>query len=82
MSPIKKAAVVMGSQKKLAEAIGVTPGRVWQWIHQPELPRNRIAPDKCNLIERATNGQVRREQLRPDIFGPVEYGKTIIGNVV
>jgi len=77
MSPIEKAAVVMGSQKKLAEAIGVTPGRVWQWIHQPELSRNRIAPDKCNLIEKATNGQVRREQLRPDIFAPVSYGETI-----
>jgi DNA-binding transcriptional regulator YdaS (Cro superfamily) len=46
-------------------------------MHQSDQPRNKISPDKAYLIEQATKGEVKREELRPDIFGPVDYGKTI-----
>ena len=77
MLALQRAVDIFGTQKALAEAIGVTPGRVWQWMHQSDQPRNKISPDKAYLIEQATKGEVKREELRPDIFGPVDYGKTI-----
>lgn len=62
MHPIKRAAQILGNQRELAKAMGVTPGRVTQW-----LTTDRIVADYCPRIERLTNGQVRCEELRPDV---------------
>jgi DNA-binding transcriptional regulator YdaS (Cro superfamily) len=65
MSAIAKAVEVMGNQSKLADALGVTPGFVSQWL-------NGVRPVpavRCKDIEKVTNGKVKREELRPDVFG-------------
>lgn len=62
MNPIKYAAKIVGSQRELARLLGVSPGRVTQWA-----TTDRIIADYCPLIERATHGAVRCEDLRPDV---------------
>lgn len=61
MDPIKKAAEVIGSQRKLSEILGVTPGAVSQWMG------GNVPISHCVAIEKATNGAVRCEDLRPDV---------------
>lgn len=51
------------TQKGLAEKIGVTPGRVSHWICGQKVP-----PERCADVERATDGKVKKSDLRPDIF--------------
>lgn len=55
----------LGSQAEAARRLGCTPGLVWQWINgiRP------ISPIMARKIEDASGGIVRREILRPDIFG-------------
>lgn len=62
MHPIKHACQILGGQRALAEMLGVTPGRVGQWVMG-----DRVLADYCPKIERATGGAVRCETLRPDI---------------
>lgn len=62
MNPIKLASSIAGSQRELARQLGVTPGRVAQWI-----TGDRVVADYCPRIERLTGGRVRCEDLRPDI---------------
>jgi DNA-binding transcriptional regulator YdaS (Cro superfamily) len=52
------------STTELARSIGVDPAQVRQWRYgyvgrKPE-------PKSCVAIEQATNGQVTRQDLRPD----------------
>lgn len=61
MNPIKRAAEIVGSQRELAHALGVTQGAVSQWV------KNGVPMDRCIPIERATAGAVRCEDLRPDV---------------
>lgn len=64
-TPIEKAVDICGGQTALANAIGgsVTQSHVWGWINRS----GSIAPPEyCYAIERATNGQVTRRDLRPD----------------
>lgn len=49
-----------GSQKALAELVGVSPPSVHEWISRGIAP-----PDRCPAIESATG--VRCEDLRPDL---------------
>lgn len=65
MDAITKAVETAGSRKKLAELIGVTPQFVWQM----EKGKRPVPPALCARIEAETG--VRRESLRPDIFGAV-----------
>ncbi len=60
---ISNACVVLGGQASLARKIGVSAPTVNQWIsgHRP------IPAERCPAIERATNGAVRCEDLRPDV---------------
>ena len=55
-----------GSQKKLADKIGFSQMAVCKAVRSG-LPSARMAAD----IERATEGAITREQLRPDLFGPI-----------
>lgn len=59
---IARACAVLGSQLALAVAIGAAPAQVSQWV-------NGIRPvpaHYCLAIERATQGAVTRQDLRPD----------------
>lgn len=67
MNPVEKAIEIMGSQSKLAEAIGVTPSFVNQWLSGTR----PVPPVRCKDIEAATGGKVTRLELRPDVFGEV-----------
>lgn len=52
-----------GSQKKLAEALGVSPGAVWIVVHG----RRPIPLSWCLRVEELSGGRIVCEQLRPDI---------------
>ncbi len=63
---IQAAARILGNQAALARALGVTPVVVGQWL-KPEVATGRAVPPKqCVRIEQLTNGQVTRQELRPD----------------
>lgn len=61
---IKRAVEILGSQSALAQACGVKQGHVWNWLNRDKV----IRLENALLIERATNGAVTKEQLRPDLF--------------
>lgn len=54
---------VFGSQKNLAQALGVTPGAVWIVVHG----RRPVPISWCPRIEKLTDGKIVCEQLRPDV---------------
>jgi len=60
---LDKATSIVGTLQLLAEKLDVTKGAVGQW----KLPGRRVPAEHCPAIERLTNGQVRCEQLRPDV---------------
>lgn len=54
-----------GKLKDFARKIGREDANVSNWLH-----RDKKAPIAlCGAIERATDGQITKAQLRPDIFG-------------
>lgn len=61
--PIDAAARVVGSQKALADLLGVTRAAVGQWKEEGR----RVPAEHCPVIERETGGKVRCEELRPDV---------------
>lgn len=62
MDALIKAISIFETQTGLAKAIGVVPQVVNNW-----LARGRIPAEHCPSIEKATNGAVRCEDLRPDV---------------
>ena len=62
-APIFSATSRLGGAAKLAHAIGVTPPMVYQWASG----LRQVPAERCIQIERATDGAVRCEELRPDI---------------
>lgn len=52
------------SQTELARRLNVTQGMVWQWLNG----RRRVSAEQVLSIERATEGQVSRHDLRPDLY--------------
>lgn len=65
MSAIQKAVEIVGTQTELARRIGATQGQVSHWV----VNLKPVPPGRCIPIERATDGQITRYDLRPDIFG-------------
>lgn len=65
MSPIEKAVVEAGGQTSLANAIGVSPSFVNQWL----TGARPVPATRCRAIEDATGGKITRAELRPDVFG-------------
>lgn len=63
---VQKALSHFRSQAAFAEALGVTQGLVWQWLHG----RRKVAPHHCRRIAELTQHAVTVHDLRPDIFGP------------
>ena len=62
---LQEAIAICGTQTELARRIGgkVKTGHIYHWL------RNRVPPERCADIERATEGRVTRHDLRPDVFG-------------
>ena len=65
MEALHKAVILLGSQSALARAIRVKQQNIWSWLHIAR----KVPAEYCLAIEKATQGKVRREELRPDIFG-------------
>jgi DNA-binding transcriptional regulator YdaS (Cro superfamily) len=61
---LDRAVGIFGSQKKLADAVG---------LKQPSINRavkkGQASSELAIMIERATNGAVPKHELRPDLFG-------------
>ena len=55
-----------GSQCALANRLDIRQQSVAGWF-----AAGRIPPERCRQIEEITGGEIKREELRPDIFGPV-----------
>jgi DNA-binding transcriptional regulator YdaS (Cro superfamily) len=60
MNAISKAIEIIG-RDRMAGMFGVTPQAISQW------KSSMVPAERCPSIERATSGQVRCEDLRPDI---------------
>lgn len=61
---IQRAIAIVGSQHRLAVAIGVKQQHISNWLlRDKRLPAEHVLP-----IEHATGGQVSRHELRPDIY--------------
>lgn len=57
-----------GSKVALANALGISKTWMALIIHGRAL----ASPELAREIERATNGKVKRKDLRPDVFGGVK----------
>lgn len=57
----------MDRRKELAAAVGTDPGYLWQVATGWKGRKPGI--DLVKKIEAATNGEVSRHDMRPDIFG-------------
>jgi DNA-binding transcriptional regulator YdaS (Cro superfamily) len=63
-SLLKKAVKLFDNKPAaFARAIEASRQQVYQMMKTGHVP-----PSRCKAIERATNGEVTAEQLRPDIF--------------
>jgi DNA-binding transcriptional regulator YdaS (Cro superfamily) len=62
---IERAIKALGSQQKLADAIGLSQQGVSYLLNDAPRVRAEIAV----AIERATKGKISKKELRPDIFG-------------
>ena len=63
MSGLRKAIKITGSQASLASAIGTTQQTVSNWLKSGLVSAKFVLP-----IEVATNGEVTRHELRPDLY--------------
>jgi len=63
MNHVRAAADIVGGQAALARALEVKPPTVNQWV----VGTRQVPAEKCPAIERVTGGQVRCEDLRPDV---------------
>ncbi|MEE3649488.1 MULTISPECIES: transcriptional regulator [unclassified Brenneria] len=60
---IKTAIAVVGSQRKLGKACGLTQAAVQKWLYD----KAKVAPENVQAVVNATNGVVKGYQLRPDL---------------
>ena len=58
---LQKAINKAGSVAALARGIGITPWALSKWNV------DRIPEERCEQIEKFTDGEVKAEELRPDI---------------
>lgn len=64
MAALDRALQLLGSQRRFADAVGLRSASVSCWKKI-----GRVPAERCVAIERITNGQVTRYDLRPDVFG-------------
>ena len=63
MKPFDKALEIVGGPSKLAAQLNVTVQAVCFWRDE----KRQLPAEHCPSIERATDGVVRCEELRPDV---------------
>lgn len=63
---LQRAIELVGSASELARRLGkpVTSTHIYNWMHRD---KDGAPPERCADIERATGGEVRCEELRPDL---------------
>lgn len=64
-TPLQRAIEICGGQNALAKKIGVKQSTLWHWI---ERSRKGVPAEYVIKIEKATAGQVKRTELRPDLY--------------
>lgn len=64
---LSRAIELAGGQKPLADLVGTTQSQIWYWLSRS---KRGVPGEFASKIEDATNGEVTRHDLRPDIFGP------------
>lgn len=70
MNAIERAISIAGNASRLAKTLGVSVQAVCFWRNG----QRSIPAERCPDIERATNGAVRCEDLRPDVDWSVLRG--------
>lgn len=65
ITALQRAIALFGNQSRLADAIGYSQHAVWHACTKSR----RVSPQMAVAIHKATRGKVRKEHLRPDIFG-------------
>ena len=61
---IRTAIALAGSEAKLGAAAGVSQHAIWY-----AKKHGRITAELATAVDKATNGQVSKAMLRPDLFG-------------
>ncbi len=59
---IKRAVELAGGAAKVAALFNISRISVYEWVH-----KGRIPAERCPALERANDGQVRCEDMRPDV---------------
>lgn len=63
-SPIQRAVAAAGGRPQFARLMGVSVVMVHKWL----TGRARLTGERARQVESVTNGQVKRHELRPDLF--------------
>jgi len=64
LQALERAIELLGGQAALGKAVGKSQAHVWSWLHRSK----RVPADMAIRVETATNGQVLRQELRPDLY--------------
>lgn len=64
--PLTRAIEYFGSQQAMADALAIRSPSISGWRQA-----GRVPAERCAAIEQLTNGEVTRNELRPDVFGPL-----------
>lgn len=79
MDPLDKTISIVGSISALALKLDLVPGAISNWRQR----KSKIPAEHCLKIERATNGQVTRQDLRPkdahEIWPDIEAPEKAVG---
>lgn len=67
---IDRAVRILGTQQKLGELLGISRQGVWEMKDE-----GRISGPNAITLDRATNGQISKHRLRPDLFEPPHQSK-------
>lgn len=64
LQPLQRAIALFHTQTALAHATGYSQHAIWH-----ALKRGQVSAPMAVAIHKATKGKVRKEELRPDLFG-------------
>lgn len=67
-TPFEIACSLFETKAAFARALNVEPPYINKMLRDKHVPT-----EQCRNIERATGGRVTAAQLRPDVFGPIDY---------
>lgn len=63
MEPLERAIEKAGGLTRFAKKLEISPQVIVNWR------KRGVPPERCAEIETATEGEITRQHLRPDIFG-------------